>query len=192
MSTPEVPTSERSHRFRISRPLAYVVGFFIIAIVLPFNFGVLPWLLSLLTPRFGWTEHGPAAWNLLGLFPVVAGALGLAWVFGVMLAQVPNLPPVVELDEGEGLLTTTSRILITHGPFACSRNPMYVAATFMLLGWAIFYGSAVILILAVVGWTLLNYLKVPQEERGLEARFGEAYRAYRRRVPRWIGTIRRE
>ncbi len=31
-----------------------------------------------------------------------------------------------------------------------------------------------------------------KDERGLEARFGEAYRAYRRRVPRWIGTIRRE
>jgi protein-S-isoprenylcysteine O-methyltransferase Ste14 len=47
------------------------------------------------------------------------------------------------------------------------------------------------LVLTVVGWALLNHLKVPQEERGLEARFGEAYRAYQRRVPRWIGTIQR-
>jgi len=190
MSTPEVTASKRSHRIRISRRMAFIVGVFIITIVLPFNFGVLPWLLSLLTPRFGWAEHGPAAWNMLGLFPVVVGALGLVWVFTVMFAQIPKLPPVLELDEGEGFFTTTSRILITHGPFACSRNPMYVAVTFMLFGWAIFYGSVVILILTVVGWTLLNYLKVPHEERGLEARFGEAYRAYRRRVPRWIGTIR--
>ena len=63
---------------------------------------------------------------------------------------------------------------------------------FMWLGWAIFYGSVLILILTVVEWTFFSYLNVPQEERGLEARFGEAYRAYRRRVPRWIGTIRRE
>jgi hypothetical protein len=41
---------------------------------------VLPWILSLLTPRLEWTEHGPAVWNVLRLFPVVAGALGLAWV----------------------------------------------------------------------------------------------------------------
>ena len=192
MSTPEVPAGKRSHRIRISRRMAVIGGVFILSVVDPFYFLVLPWLVSLLTPRLGWTEHGPGVWNRLGLFPVVAGALGLAWVLNVMFAQIPNLPPVVELDEGEGLLTATSRILITHGPFAYSRNPMFLADTCILLGWAIFYGSVVVLILAVVGWTLLNYLKVPQEERGLEARFGDAYRAYRRRVPRWIGTIRRE
>jgi protein-S-isoprenylcysteine O-methyltransferase Ste14 len=190
MSTPEVPASKRSHRFRISRRMAFISGFFIVSVVHPFNFLVLPWLLSLLTPHVGWSEHGPAAWNVLGLLPVVAGALGLVWVLSVIFAQIPKLPPVLELDEGEGLFTATSRVLITHGPFACSRNPIYLAATFIWLGWAIFYGSVVMLIWTVVGWTLLNYLKIPQEERGLEARFGEAYRAYRRRVPRWIGTIR--
>jgi protein-S-isoprenylcysteine O-methyltransferase Ste14 len=192
MSTPKVHTSKRPHRYRISRGMAFIAGGFIVSVVLPFNFLVLPWLLSLLTPHLGWSEHGPAAWNMLGLFPVVAGALGLVWVLSVMFAQIPKLPPVMELDEGEGFFTTTSRVLITHGPFACSRNPMYLAATFIWLGWVIFYGSVVMLIWTVVGWTLLNYLKIPQEERGLEARFGEAYRSYRRRVPRWIGTIRGE
>jgi protein-S-isoprenylcysteine O-methyltransferase Ste14 len=192
MSTPEVLASKRSHRFRISRRMAFIGGVFVVSVVHPFALLVLPWLLSLLAPRLGWTEHGPAAWNMLGLFPVVAGVLGLAWVLSVMFAQIPKLPPVVELDEGEGLLTATPRILITHGPFAYSRNPTYLAATFIWLGWTIFYGSVVMLIWTVVGGTLFFYLKVPQEERGLEARFGEVYRAYRRRVPRWIGTIRRE
>ncbi len=192
MSTPEVPASKPPHRYRISRGMALMAGFFIVSVVQPFNFLVLPWLLSLLTLHLGWSEHGPAACNMFGLFPVVAGALGLVWALSVMFAQIPKLPPVLELDEGEGLFTATSRVLITHGPFACSRNPMYLAATFIWLGWAIFYGSVVMLIWTVVGWTVLNYLKIPQEERGLEARFGEAYRAYRRRVPRWIGTIRRE
>jgi protein-S-isoprenylcysteine O-methyltransferase Ste14 len=153
MSTPEVPASNRSHRTRISSRMAVVVGAFIVSVVDPFAFLVLPWLLSLLTPRLGWTEHGPAAWNMLGLFPVVAGTLGLVWFFSVMFAEVRKLPPVVELDEGEGLLTATSRVLITRGPFACSRNPRFLAATFIWLGWAIFYGSVVILIWTVVGWT---------------------------------------
>ena len=192
MSTPEVPASKRSHRTRISRRMLFIFSVFVVSVVYPIAFGVLPWLLSLLTPRFGWTEHGPAAWNILGLFPVVAVALGLACYLRVGFALFSKLPPVLELDEGERLLTATPRVLITHGPFAWSRNPTYLAGMFIWLGWAIFYGSVVMLIWTVVGWTLLNYLKIPQEERGLEARFGEAYRAYRRRVPRWIGTIRRE
>ena len=172
--------------------MLFIFGVFVVSVVYPFAFGVLPWLLSLLTRRLGWTEHGPAAWNLLGLFPVVAVALGLPWVLRGGFAQLRKLPPMVEFDEGERLLTATPRVLITHGPFACTRNPTYLAALFIWLGWAVFYGSVVMLIWTVVGWTFFNYLKVPQEERGLEARFGEAYRSYRRRVPRWIGTIRRE
>jgi protein-S-isoprenylcysteine O-methyltransferase Ste14 len=190
--SPEVPASKRSHRTRISRRMVFIFSVFVVSVVYPFNFGVLPWLLSLLTPRIGWTEHGPAAWNILGLLPVVAVALGLVWLLPLGFAQFRKLPPVVELDEEEGLLTATPRVLITDGPFAYSRNPTYLAGTFVLLGWALFYGSVVILILAVAGWTLLHYLKVPREERGLEARFGEAYRTYRSRVPRWIGMIRRE
>jgi protein-S-isoprenylcysteine O-methyltransferase Ste14 len=172
--------------------MVLILGLPIVLVIYPFMVGALPWILSLLTPRFGWTEHGPSAWNFIGLLPVVAGGLGLVWVFSVMFAQLPRLPEIVELDEDERLLTATSQVLITHGPFAYSRNPMFLSALVMLLGWAIFYGSALILILTVVGWTLSNYRKVPQEERGLEARFGESYRAYQRRVPRWIGRIWRE
>jgi hypothetical protein len=76
MSTPEVPASKRSHRTRISRRMLFIFSVFVVSVVYPFAFGVLPWLLSFLTPRFGWTEHGPAAWNILGFFPVVAVALG--------------------------------------------------------------------------------------------------------------------
>ncbi len=192
MKTPEIPVNKRSHRYRFSRRTAFIGGAIVVLVVHPFALIVLPWLLSLLTRHLGWTEHAPAAWNMLGLLPVVAGALGLAWADSVMFGQISNLPPVLELDEGEGLLTATPKILITHGPFAYSRNPIYLAATFIWLGWAIVYGSVLMLILAVVGWTFFKYLKVPQEERALEARFGEAYRDYRRRVPRWIGRIRPE
>jgi protein-S-isoprenylcysteine O-methyltransferase Ste14 len=181
-----------SQRVRIPRRLGFVLGLFVVSVVYPFMVGVLPWALSLLTPRPGWTASGPATWNLLGLIPVAAGIVGLIWVFGVMFAQFPKLPEIVELDEGERLLTATSRVLITHGPFAYTRNPMFLAGLTVWLGWAVFYGNGLILVVTVVLWALSNAFKVPQEERGLEARFGEAYRDYRRRVPRWIGTIRRE
>jgi protein-S-isoprenylcysteine O-methyltransferase Ste14 len=64
---------------------------------------------------------------------------------------------------------------------------MFLAGLTVWLGWALLYGSAVILIVALVLWAGSNYLTVPREERALEARFGEAYRDYQRRVPRWLG-----
>jgi protein-S-isoprenylcysteine O-methyltransferase Ste14 len=192
MSTPEVKDGKPPHGLRISRRLGFVLGLIVVSVVYPVMVGVLPWGLSLLTPRLGWTESSPANWNLLGLIPVAAGIVGLIWVFGVMFAQFPKLPEIVELDEGERLLTATSRVLITHGPFAYSRNPMFLSGLIVWLGWSLFYGSLPILIVTVVLWALSNAFKVPQEERGLEARFGDAYRDYRRRVPRWVGQIRRD
>jgi protein-S-isoprenylcysteine O-methyltransferase Ste14 len=190
MSPPEIPDTALPRRLRISRRAAFVLGLVVVLVIYPLMVGGLPWVLSLLSPRFGWTEGGPAAWNLVGSIPVAVGAAGLVWVFSVMFAQFPKLPETVELDEGEHLLTATSRILITHGPFAYSRNPMFLSGVMMWFGWAIFYGSALIAIVVALLWTLADRLKVPQEERGLEARFGDTYRDYCRRVPRWMGKVR--
>ena len=137
MGAPDIPEAKPAHRIRISRRAAFILGLPIVSIVYPLMVIVLPWALSLLTPRLGWTDGGPATWNLLGLILVAAGIAGLIWVFSVMFAQIPNLPEIVELDEGEGFLTATSRILILHGPFAYSRNPMFLSGLIVWLGWEI-------------------------------------------------------
>jgi protein-S-isoprenylcysteine O-methyltransferase Ste14 len=178
-------------RFRIRRRTAFRLGLVIVLVIYPLMVGVLPWAVSLLAPRYGWTERGPGPWNWPGLALVAAGAAGLVWVFGTMFAQFPRLPEVVEFDEGENLVTATSRILITHGPFAVSRNPMFLSGLIVWLGWAIFYGSIAVGVAIPLFWAFSNYLKVPQEERGLEARFGDEFRDYKRRVPRWLGIPRR-
>jgi protein-S-isoprenylcysteine O-methyltransferase Ste14 len=54
------------------------------------------------------------------------------------------------------------------------------------LGWAVFYGNVGVLI----GFVILFAALVPSaryEERVLDARFGDADRGYRSRVPRWLG-----
>jgi protein-S-isoprenylcysteine O-methyltransferase Ste14 len=58
-------------------------------------------------------------------------------------------------------------------------------------GWALFYGSIAVLIGFLFWFALFNFVIVPREERDLEARFGEAYRAYKTRGPRWLGLRRR-
>lgn len=61
---------------------------------------------------------------------------------------------------------------------------MYLAESALWLGWALLYGSAAVflgllLLCAAVG------IIAPREERALDLKFGEAYRQYAARVPRW-------
>ena len=68
---------------------------------------------------------------------------------------------------------------------------MYLFELVLWFGWALFYGSLAVFIGFLLWWIMLNFYAIPYEERDLEARFGEAYRAYKARVPRWLGLPRR-
>jgi protein-S-isoprenylcysteine O-methyltransferase Ste14 len=79
---------------------------------------------------------------------------------------------------------------MTTGPYAYTRIPMYVAELALWLGWAILFGSVVIL-LGFAVLTVVIILVLPREERGLERQFGETYRHYQARVSQWLGRTRR-
>lgn len=77
--------------------------------------------------------------------------------------------------------------LVTHGIYRYSRNPMYVGILACLVAW----GLQLAHVPALLGGPLLLFLyldrfQVAPEERALEARFGDDYRAYRRAVRRWL------
>lgn len=79
-----------------------------------------------------------------------------------------------------------TRVLITTGPFRLSRNPVYVSLLAMLVGIGLHYETLWGPILAgFVAWALRRWTVEP-EERYLDERFGDAYRAYRSRVRRWL------
>jgi len=76
--------------------------------------------------------------------------------------------------------------LVTTGPFALSRNPMYVGMATLLAGWAAWLGTpwALAGLAAFVAW--ITRFQVLPEERVLAQRFGAAFDAYRGRVRRWL------
>lgn len=164
----------------ISRRLALALApvTFLVAVLVH---SLVPWAISFLGPRHGWSGGRPATWNLLGLIPVAAGSLGLLWVMVTGIAQAREVPERVALD-------WSPKLLMRRGPYAFTRNPMYVAETALWVGWAIFFGSLAISIgLAMLLVVIVTIVR--REERDLDARFGDAYREYKRSVPRWLGMV---
>lgn len=79
------------------------------------------------------------------------------------------------------------RSLVTDGPYARTRNPMYLAGVVILLGLAILLGALASFLAAPAYGVVAHVFFLPAEERTMEARFGPAYLEYRASVPAWIG-----
>lgn len=172
------PSGNPTRKRRIPRWVVVGLGLIAWLVGVPLAHGVVPWALSLLTLRYGWTMESPGSWNLLGLIPIAAGTVVLAWVLVEGLIQAHRLP-----DRMEGL---ASPCVLVRGPYSVTRNPMYVAELALWFGWAILFGSLAVAV-GFVGLYLALVLVVPWEERALEERFGDTYRDYIATVPRWLG-----
>lgn len=117
------------------------------------------------------------------------------WVIGLAL---------VVLGEGWRLWgvaaagTTTRRRsrnvqrLVTYGPFAWSRNPLYNGNFLIWMGFAVISGVLWFLPIAVVLFAIEYSLIVRFEEGVLESTFADEYLDYRQRTPRWLPRPARE
>ena len=165
MMTSEIPNQEQSKKGHFPR---WVIPIILTAAFMLFHV-IAPWGLSLLAIRYGWTDGRPGIWNLLGLILVVPGIAATIWMITLHFRASPDT--FLEFQQ--------SRKLITPGPYAFSRNPMYVVELVFWFGWSVFYGSIPVFIGCLLWFALFNFILVPREEQDLEKRFGEAYCQYK-------------
>ena len=112
----------------------------------------------------------PLAWSLIG-----AGLALLIWTLAVFVRRRTTVNPYA------GAST-----LVTGGPFRFSRNPIYLGDFLLRGGAALWLASLWPLLFAPLLWALIRYTVIRHEEAHLEAKFGDAWRAYAARVRRWL------
>lgn len=138
---------------------------------------------------------GIAAGVALGLFyplPWPAGQAGdivqgAGFAFVALAALIYYLS-IRELRRHRTAINPTraSSHLVTSGPFAFSRNPIYLANGVLTVGLGLATGNLWLAIIAFVAAYGEQQLGIVREERHLEARYGKAWRDYAKRVRRWI------
>lgn len=114
-------------------------------------------------------------WRLLGLLPLAAGILLNLLADRAFKRHDTTVKPFEE-----------SRALVTHGVFSLTRNPMYLGMISMLVGMALFMGSATPWLVVLLTALLLDHCFIRSEERMLAQAFGNQFHEYQRRVHRWI------
>lgn len=75
--------------------------------------------------------------------------------------------------------------LVTSGPYGFSRNPMYVAWTGLYVGLAVLFRSVWVLLLTPFV-AIAVHITVCREEAELARSFGDSYRSYQGKVPRYF------
>ena len=81
---------------------------------------------------------------------------------------------------------TPTTAIVGAGPYRFTRNPMYLAMVLLCIGAAALLANAWILVLTPICALALWWFAIRPEEAYLEEKFGEGYRAYKRRVRRWL------
>jgi protein-S-isoprenylcysteine O-methyltransferase Ste14 len=79
--------------------------------------------------------------------------------------------------------------IVQHGIYARIRHPRYAGSFLAIVGACLLAATPTMWIVAS-GWTVLTLTAIALEERELSTRFGPAYVAYCREVPRFIPTAR--
>lgn len=113
--------------------------------------------------------------QLLGLL-LVAGGVGLMFYAAALFAARDT----TKNPYGE------PSVFVLKAPYTFTRNPMYLGLTTVLLGFAVFFGSPLMLLAPILFVLVIDRAVIPREENTLERLFGQHYLDYKTRVRRWL------
>ncbi len=92
----------------------------------------------------------------------------------------------LKLDESQG-----TKMLVTSGPFSVVRHPSYWAHTAIMVGIFLVTGVVSVGVIALIDLAITYFITTTLEDRELINRFGDQYREYERRVPKYFPKLRK-
>jgi protein-S-isoprenylcysteine O-methyltransferase Ste14 len=145
-----------------------------------FIFFIIVWILDSFIFRFT---------SLLWLIPLgISLPIGLDFL-AVLIAILPGIVIIIFgfylMQNSHIVFETKEPQVVDHGLYARVRHPMYLGAVLLYVGFWVTTLSLLTLIPLLTVFIGYNYL-ASYEERLLEAKFGDDYLAYKKRVPKWI------
>jgi protein-S-isoprenylcysteine O-methyltransferase Ste14 len=132
------------------------------------------WLLGRAMP-LSWPGLDDTASRIIGFGMGAAGFVLIAWSVQTLIRAGTTVMP-------DGI----SKVLVTTGPYALFRNPIYLGEVLLLLFCAEWSKNIWFALAGLMFAILVTALQIIPEERHLAGQFGEAYDAYRAKTRRWI------
>ena len=112
----------------------------------------------------------------LGVALVGLGAALSTWAFVLFQSEGTEVNPTSERNTS----------LVVRGPFAVTRNPMYLGLVIVTLGIAFWVGLLPMFAVPALVFATVNCVHIPFEEAKMRRHFGVAFDDYLRRIRRWI------
>ena len=123
-------------------------------------------------PQIGWPPHHEA----VGTAIFFLGCILPVWAYARFRRAGTEIDPTSE----------TNRALVETGPYAFTRNPMYLGLIVVSVGMVVVVDAWPMLAVPFAVFATANFVHIPFEEAKMSRQFGEAYDAYVRRVRRWL------
>jgi protein-S-isoprenylcysteine O-methyltransferase Ste14 len=111
----------------------------------------------------------------IGWMLVLLGCLLMLWAAGTLFHHHTTINPYAGVAH-----------LVQRGPFAFSRNPIYLSDSVIYFGVMLIWGNLWPLLLYPLVWAAIRYGVIRNEEAHLRAKFGDTYLQYCQRVRRWL------
>lgn len=137
--------------------------------------------LSLSVRALGGFAPLASGWRVAGALLMAAGGALVLWCFAAFVSVGRGTPAPFDAP----------RFLVPEGPYRWVRNPMYLGAFLVLLGFGLWHRSLAMVLFVIPVALLFHAFVLFYEEPTLARRFGADYEAYRARVRRWIPALPR-